>query len=91
MAELIRLARRYDWLYYHTHDSRHSPRGFPDLLLAHPTPGRGPVYAWELKTNQGKLTMEQQLWLTALNGKTIDARLVRPADTAELMRLLRES
>ena len=33
---VIQLARALGWDYYHTHDSRRSPGGFPDLVLVHP-------------------------------------------------------
>lgn len=88
MAQLIQVARLHGWITYHTFDSRKSPEGFPDLTVARPEPGRGDVYLWELKTARGKMTMAQQLWLTALDGKRITAGLVRPADFADLAHLL---
>ena len=88
MAQLIQVARVSGWITYYTFDSRHSPEGFPDRIVVRPEPGRGPVYAWELKTARGKVTMAQQLWLTALDGKCITAGLVRPADFADLAHLL---
>ena len=75
MAQLIQVARVSGWITYYTFDSRHSPEGFPDRIVVRPEPGRGPVYAWELKTARGKVTMAQQLWLTALDGKCITAGL----------------
>jgi VRR-NUC domain-containing protein len=87
-AQLLQVARLAGWIAYHTFESRKSPEGFPDLILVRPEPGRGPVYAWELKTARGKVTMPQQLWLGALDGKRVDARLVRPSDFEDLVRLL---
>ncbi len=49
---------------YHTHDSRKSQRGFPDVTLVHPT--RGVVLFAELKKAGRYPTMEQRLWLAAL-------------------------
>lgn len=89
MREIRQMAALYGWLCYHTHDSRLSPPGFPDLFMARPAPAEeGPVYAWECKTATGTLTKEQGLWLTALHGKRIDARVVRPAHFDDLLRLL---
>lgn len=49
---VTRLADTLGWtLQYHTHDSRRSQAGFPDLVLVHPGQGRI-VYA-ELKTMKG--------------------------------------
>ena len=88
MAQLLQVARLRGWITYHTHDSRRSPEGFPDLIVVRPEPGRGDVYAWELKSARGKPTMAQQLWLSALDGKCISASMVRPADFEDLTRLL---
>ena len=56
------LARLYHWYVYRTHDSRHSPAGYPDLSMVlferH-------VYA-EIKTEKGELTRAQCQWLCAL-------------------------
>ena len=32
-SAVIEYARLMGWLVYHTHDSRHSEKGFPDLVL----------------------------------------------------------
>ena len=32
-SAIIELARLTGWLVYHTHDSRHSAKGFPDLCM----------------------------------------------------------
>ncbi len=49
---------------YHTHDSRRSQRGFPDVVLVHPI--RGIVIFAELKKKGGYPSTEQRLWLAAL-------------------------
>ena len=61
---VLDLARLTGWLAYHTHDSRRSAEGFPDLVLCH---ARHPwlVFA-ELKVGKGKLTKAQQEWQNAL-------------------------
>lgn len=88
MREIRQMAELYGWICYHTHDSRRSAPGFPDLCIVRPEPADGPVYVWECKTATGKLTMDQSLWLSALHAKRIEARVVRPADFDDLLRLL---
>ena len=55
-------------LAYHTHDSRNSQAGYPDLTLVHPR--RGLIIFAELKTNTNYPTDEQRLWLAALKSAT---------------------
>ena len=73
--KVIRLARSMGWLVYHTHDSRRSVKGFPDLVLVHPK--RGLLWR-ELKTMKGRLTAEQTEWLTELVAAGQDAAVWRP-------------
>jgi hypothetical protein len=61
-AAVIDLARRLGWLVYHTHDSRRSPAGFPDLVCV-----RDRVIYIELKTEKGGLSEEQSQWLLWLD------------------------
>ena len=35
-ADVIAAAEGRGWLWFHCYDSRRSPPGFPDLVLAHP-------------------------------------------------------
>ena len=60
---IIKLAKLYRYLAYHTYDSRRSAAGFPDLVLARP--GEQPIFA-ELKSTNGKLTPAQAAWKEAL-------------------------
>ena len=69
------LIRDLGLLWYHTHDSRHSPSGFPDLVIV----GHGVIYR-ELKTARGKVTDAQAEWLHALVMAEQDACVWRPAD-----------
>lgn len=71
---VIALARRLGWLAYHTHDSRRSEPGFPDLVLV-----REVVLYRELKAANGVLSPAQKTWLQGLSVAGCDAGLWRPA------------
>lgn len=72
---IVRLAKLLGWLCYHTHDSRKSTAGFPDLVLVrqYRQPGRA-LFA-ELKTERGRLSPAQETWCHALG-----AHIWRPSD-----------
>ena len=79
LREQIRtLAKLYGWEMYFTYNSRHSPSGFPDLVLVHPQRKRL-IFA-ELKSEQGRVTPAQQEWLTALTMCGQMAEVWRPSD-----------
>ena len=61
---------------YHTYDSRRSPHGFPDLVIA----GANGVLWRELKREAGKLTLPQIQWLDVLAAGGQDAGTWRPGD-----------
>lgn len=63
-------------LCYHTHDSRRSEPGFPDLVIV----GRHGVLIRELKRQRGGVTPEQSAWLNALAAAGVDADVWRPTD-----------
>jgi hypothetical protein len=62
MQAIIDLAKFNQWLVYHTFDSRRSAYGFPDLVLVKPPR----VIFAEVKSEKGKLTPYQELWLEIL-------------------------
>ena len=62
-GQILKVARDYGWLAYHTHDSRRSAPGFPDLTLA--KPGH-PLILAELKRQGNKLSHDQEVWLGVL-------------------------
>ena len=67
-------AKTLGLLCYHTHDSRRSEPGFPDLVIA----GRRGVLIRELKTERGRVTLAQFTWLDALITAGVDADVWRP-------------
>jgi hypothetical protein len=77
LFEAIRkLARLTGWAMYHTHDSRRSEPGFPDLVLMRPPR----ILFRELKTETGRVTPAQQKWLDELTACGADAAVWRPRD-----------
>lgn len=85
--EVTRLAHLYGWrLQYHTHDSRRSNPGFPDLVLINAQAAR--ILFLELKTEKGRPTPEQQAWIDALRGCGLHAHILRPSDADLLNDLL---
>jgi hypothetical protein len=84
---VIQLARLLGIEWYHTHDSRRSRKGFPDLVLC----GSRLLYR-ELKTQVGKLTAEQERWGDLLRHAHQDWAVWRPVDlrSGRILRELRE-
>lgn len=83
---LLAVARRAGWTSYHTHDSRRSQPGFPDLVLVRPpkrADQKGELLFIELKTDTGRLTHDQQRWLSLLELAGAEVHLWRPADTEQ--------
>lgn len=85
--KVVGTAKALGWICYHTHDSRRSERGFPDLILI-----RGnALVAIELKTMKGRVRPEQVLWLEAFAGVSrVSSMLARPSDWDEIERVLRD-
>ena len=85
-AQVLDLARLCGWLCYHTHDSRRSAPGFPDLVLVRPP---RLVFA-ELKSEEGKLRPEQRAWLKTLASCTQapESYMWRPRDLEAIQRTL---
>jgi hypothetical protein len=85
-AAVIRVAKSHAWTVYHTHDSRRSPSGFPDLVCV-----RDHVcLAWELKSADGIVTLRQAHWLRLLSAVTqVEAGVYRPEEMAQMVERLR--
>lgn len=79
LANVRALARQLGWKSYHTHDSRRSEPGFPDLVLARP----GRVLVRELKSERGYLTKPQLAWIGLLCSAGVDVGTWRPRDLLE--------
>lgn len=77
-AAVVQLATLYGWLVYHTYDSRRSNPGWPDLVLVRANTGE--ILYVELKTDKGKTTPAQDVWLAALRACGQEAHVWRPRD-----------
>lgn len=89
-VRVLELAERLDYrLRYHTHDSRRSEAGFPDLTLVRPRDHR--LVFLELKAGRKQPTDTQRLWLAELDQVTrVDAAVARDnRDWSALEELLR--
>ncbi len=92
---VVELARLRRWLVYHTHDSRRSDPGFPDLVMV-----RGGVLVFaELKSVRGRTTADQREWLAELRSvqattgmpgsyEVVKVHVWRPADWPEIVKAL---
>lgn len=76
--QIIDLAHMYQWLVYHTYDSRKSAPGYPDLTFCHPK--RGEFFIAEVKGLKGILSTEQREWIAALTFAGIEVYVWRPED-----------
>lgn len=74
-TNVMQMAKVLGWLTYHTHDSRRSPRGFPDLVMVR---GERLIFA-ELKRQNGKYRPGQREWLAALD-RVAESYTWRPID-----------
>ncbi len=85
-SQVRQLATIFGWRVYHTFDSRHSDKGFPDLVCVR----RNRVVFMELKTEDGKVKPEQQQWRQLLGavGGNVEYILARPSMWNELVEVL---
>jgi len=63
LASVREMAVTLGFLVYHTHDSRRSEGGWPDVAIA----GHGRLLVRELKRQSGVVTPEQKVWLATLS------------------------
>jgi VRR-NUC domain len=85
MATVLEAARACGWLAYHTHNSRRSAPGFPDVVAVR----GGRVLFVELKAEGGRLSEAQAEWLAALGGAGADVHVWRPSDWDLVQEVLR--
>lgn len=83
--QVIDLCKLLGWKHYFTWTSIHSPKGFPDLVLA-----RERIIFAELKTEKGKVTPNQQEWLDALKQANQEVYLWRPSDFDKIVEILKQ-
>jgi hypothetical protein len=83
---VIALAKWQRWCAYHTHDSRHSAAGWPDLALCRPPR----LLVVELKIGRAQPTRAQRRWLALLAAVPgVEVYCWHPADWNEITRVLR--
>ena len=86
-ASIVEMATALGWLTYHTHDSRRSDKGYPDLTCSHPLHG---VVWFECKRQaKPKITREQRDWIRTLQQSGNLAAIVRPSDADWVESVLR--
>ena len=92
-TQVEQAAKVLGWRGYHTHDSRRSQAGFPDLVLVR---GNRLIFA-ELKTQKGRVAAAQQAWLDDLtllaswSSAAVEVYVWRPIDmvNGSLLEVLR--
>lgn len=82
---LIDEAKSRGWRCYHTHDSRKSVAGFPDLVLV-----RERVIWAELKLDGKEPDAAQLNWLEDLEATGAEVYVWRPSDAAAILEVLGE-
>ncbi len=88
-SAVLELADLSGWRWYHTHDSRRSAAGFPDLVLVR---GDRLIFA-ELKTERGRVSEAQRAWLddltaVALACSGVEVYIWRPSHWPHIARVL---
>ena len=83
--QVVRYAELMGWRCYWTWNSRHSPKGWPDLVLIR----RPRVVFAELKAERGRLTDDQAATLAELRACGQEVYLWRPSDWERVERILR--
>ena len=77
--QVVDLAKLHGYtLIYHTHDSRRSQPGFPDLVLI--SEHRGRALFRELKTETGRVSPAQFSWVAGMLLAKLNVGVWRPSD-----------
>lgn len=86
-AQVVKEFKTFGWKPYHTHDSRKSAAGFPDLCI-----GRiGLVVVAELKVGKNEPTPDQVEWLNFWKSAGVPTYLWRPADWQDIAAVARST
>jgi hypothetical protein len=85
MEQVIELATLFRWQHFHVYDSRRSDPGWPDLTLVRPP---DLLYA-ELKTDKGRLSTAQSVWIDLLRNCGQEVHVWRPRDWSAIEERLR--
>lgn len=84
--QVIELALLNGFRYYHTHDSRRSNPGFPDLVLVRAIPPR--VIFAEIKASHGSLSPAQRVWINELRAAGAEVYVWYPDDFDSIQQIL---
>lgn len=87
LAAVRKLAGLTGWMTYHTHTSKGSEPGWPDLVLLSVRQAR--LLVVELKREGEQPTPAQELWLGALASIGVETGVWRPGDLPEIATVLR--
>jgi hypothetical protein len=83
-SAVVKEAKRLGWRVYHTHDSRKSEAGFPDLVLL-----RGPrIMVAELKVGSNKPSADQLNWIEYFGDAGVENHVWYPTDWPKIMERL---
>ena len=93
MAAIIELATLLNWKVYHTHDSRRSEAGYPDLTLVRDgrkDASRARLLFVELKSERGRVRREQKEWMSILElVPNVEVYVWRPSMWQAIEKILR--
>ena len=91
LATVVELAEALKLPLFHVLDTRNHAKvigpGWPDVVIAIPPY----LYVFELKSQRGRISPDQQRWLDILaKCRTVVSGVLRPSDLDELQRTLEE-
>jgi hypothetical protein len=84
-SQIVDTAQKLRWLVYHTHDSRRSAAGYPDLTLVR----RDRLIFAEVKTEKGKTSPAQEIWLKALEDAGCKVFVWKPSMFDKIIEVLK--
>lgn len=87
MAAVVEYAKRLGYFVFHPLAMKGSEAGYPDLTLIHMKKER--IIWIECKSEAGRLTKEQKLWLGAIEDAGGEVYIFRPSDMDRILEILR--